>query len=198
MPTRRLTVRFWQCCWKERRRTGGWRRYEGKGLSLMLPGWNVWLKSSFSWSGRGRLSLTSYTGEKQESVNSDFYREGFLFLLKYMSMYLFHFREEAQHVWEKREAEWERERKARERLMHEVNSKDTWIEIWLKWFDWWVTAFLYFPWKGACSKAATAGAKDAKEPWGSGGIPEETWRADQGAGAGERHQTARESAWRGP
>ncbi|XP_035022930.1 trichoplein keratin filament-binding protein [Hippoglossus stenolepis] len=29
-------------------------------------------------------------------------------------------REEAQHVWEKREAEWEKERKARERLMHEV------------------------------------------------------------------------------
>lgn len=31
------------------------------------------------------------------------------------------FREEAQRVWEKREAEWEKERKARERLMHEVN-----------------------------------------------------------------------------
>ncbi|KAF3695816.1 Trichoplein keratin filament-binding protein [Channa argus] len=29
-------------------------------------------------------------------------------------------REEAQHVWEKRQAEWEKERKARERLMHEV------------------------------------------------------------------------------
>ncbi|XP_040897387.1 trichoplein keratin filament-binding protein [Toxotes jaculatrix] len=29
-------------------------------------------------------------------------------------------REEAQHVWEKREAQWEKERKARERLMHEV------------------------------------------------------------------------------
>uniref|UniRef100_A0A3B4ZCX7 Trichoplein keratin filament-binding protein n=1 Tax=Seriola lalandi dorsalis TaxID=1841481 RepID=A0A3B4ZCX7_SERLL len=29
-------------------------------------------------------------------------------------------REEAQHVWEKREAQWENERKARERLMHEV------------------------------------------------------------------------------
>ncbi|XP_054629683.1 trichoplein keratin filament-binding protein isoform X2 [Dunckerocampus dactyliophorus] len=30
------------------------------------------------------------------------------------------YREEAQHVWEKREATWERERKARELLMHEV------------------------------------------------------------------------------
>ncbi|XP_026178582.1 trichoplein keratin filament-binding protein [Mastacembelus armatus] len=30
------------------------------------------------------------------------------------------YREEAQHVWEKREAQWEKERKARERLMHEV------------------------------------------------------------------------------
>ena len=30
-------------------------------------------------------------------------------------------REEAQSVWEKREAEWEKERKARERLMREVN-----------------------------------------------------------------------------
>uniref|UniRef100_A0A8C5N639 Trichoplein keratin filament-binding protein n=1 Tax=Gouania willdenowi TaxID=441366 RepID=A0A8C5N639_GOUWI len=29
-------------------------------------------------------------------------------------------REEAQEVWEKREAQWEKERKARERLMHEV------------------------------------------------------------------------------
>ncbi|KAM9392708.1 trichoplein keratin filament-binding protein isoform 2-T2 [Pholidichthys leucotaenia] len=29
-------------------------------------------------------------------------------------------REEAQHVWEKREAQWEKEKKARERLMHEV------------------------------------------------------------------------------
>ncbi|XP_034397534.1 trichoplein keratin filament-binding protein isoform X1 [Cyclopterus lumpus] len=29
-------------------------------------------------------------------------------------------REEAQHVWEKREAQWEKERKARERLMQEV------------------------------------------------------------------------------
>uniref|UniRef100_A0A3B5AG27 Trichoplein keratin filament-binding protein n=1 Tax=Stegastes partitus TaxID=144197 RepID=A0A3B5AG27_9TELE len=29
-------------------------------------------------------------------------------------------REEAQRVWEKREAQWEKERKARERLMHEV------------------------------------------------------------------------------
>ncbi|XP_032370936.1 trichoplein keratin filament-binding protein isoform X1 [Etheostoma spectabile] len=31
-------------------------------------------------------------------------------------------REEAQHVWEKREAQWEKERKARERLMQEVLS----------------------------------------------------------------------------
>ncbi|KAJ8005958.1 hypothetical protein DPEC_G00123280 [Dallia pectoralis] len=30
------------------------------------------------------------------------------------------YREEAQHVWEKREAEWEKERRARERLMQEV------------------------------------------------------------------------------
>uniref|UniRef100_A0A8C8VKE5 Trichoplein keratin filament-binding protein n=1 Tax=Pelusios castaneus TaxID=367368 RepID=A0A8C8VKE5_9SAUR len=30
------------------------------------------------------------------------------------------FREEAKHVWEKREEEWERERKARDRLMNEV------------------------------------------------------------------------------
>lgn len=30
------------------------------------------------------------------------------------------FREEAQRVWEKREAQWEKEKKARERLMHEV------------------------------------------------------------------------------
>jgi len=29
-------------------------------------------------------------------------------------------REEAQRVWEKREAEWEKERRARERLMREV------------------------------------------------------------------------------
>ncbi|XP_017269193.1 trichoplein keratin filament-binding protein [Kryptolebias marmoratus] len=29
-------------------------------------------------------------------------------------------REEAQHVWEKREAQWEKEKRARERLMHEV------------------------------------------------------------------------------
>ena len=33
------------------------------------------------------------------------------------------FREEAQNVWEKREAEWEKERRARERLMREVNFK---------------------------------------------------------------------------
>lgn len=35
-------------------------------------------------------------------------------------MYLNYFREEAQRVWEKREAQWEKERKARERLMQEV------------------------------------------------------------------------------
>lgn len=29
-------------------------------------------------------------------------------------------REEAQRVWEKREAEWEKEKRARERLMREV------------------------------------------------------------------------------
>lgn len=36
-------------------------------------------------------------------------------------MYYVYFREEAQRVWEKREVEWEKERKARERLMYEVN-----------------------------------------------------------------------------
>lgn len=79
----------------------------------MLPGWNVWLKSSFSWSGRERLSLTSYTGGKARF--SCGCGSGGLSIS-------FSFREEAQHVWEKREAEWERERKARERLMHEVQS----------------------------------------------------------------------------
>ena len=32
------------------------------------------------------------------------------------------YQEEAAKIWEKREAEWEKERKARERLMQEVNS----------------------------------------------------------------------------
>ena len=31
------------------------------------------------------------------------------------------YQEEAAKIWEKREAEWEKERKARERLMQEVN-----------------------------------------------------------------------------
>lgn len=33
-------------------------------------------------------------------------------------------REEAQRVWEKREAEWEKERRARERLMQEVSGPE--------------------------------------------------------------------------
>lgn len=33
------------------------------------------------------------------------------------------YQEEAVKIWEKREAEWERERKARERLMQEVELK---------------------------------------------------------------------------
>ena len=33
---------------------------------------------------------------------------------------LFNFREEAARMWEKREADWEKERRARERLMKEV------------------------------------------------------------------------------
>lgn len=70
-PTRRPTVRSWQPCWKESRRTGGWRPHEGKEPSLTLPGWNAWLKSSFSWSRRGRPSLTSYTGEHQDSLSPD-------------------------------------------------------------------------------------------------------------------------------
>lgn len=71
LPTRRPTARSWQPCWKDSRRTGGRRPHEGKGPSLTLPGWNLWLKSSFSWSGRGRLSLTSYTGEHQDPVSPD-------------------------------------------------------------------------------------------------------------------------------
>lgn len=47
-------------------------------------------------------------------------RYGLLLLLRYKPMYLNYFREEAQRVWEKREAQWEKERNARERLMQEV------------------------------------------------------------------------------
>ena len=32
------------------------------------------------------------------------------------------YQEEAAKIWEKREAEWDKERRARERLMQEVNS----------------------------------------------------------------------------
>ena len=71
VPTRRPTVRSWQSCWKESRRTGGWRPHEGREPSLTLPGWNAWLKSSFSWSRRGRPSSMSYTGEHQDSLSPD-------------------------------------------------------------------------------------------------------------------------------
>lgn len=37
----------------------------------MLPGWNMWLKSSFGWSRRGKRSLTSYTGKHQDSASSN-------------------------------------------------------------------------------------------------------------------------------
>lgn len=46
-----------------------------------------------------------------------------------------------------------------------------------------------FAWKGAGGAAATAGAGDAEELRGSGGVLEETRRADPGAGAGEGEQT---------
>lgn len=65
--------------------------------------------------------MISYTGEHQGSVSSDSAGRGLLLLLKFNPMCLIHFREEAQHVWEKREAQWEKERKARERLMQEVD-----------------------------------------------------------------------------
>uniref|UniRef100_A0A673MDF7 Trichoplein keratin filament-binding protein n=1 Tax=Sinocyclocheilus rhinocerous TaxID=307959 RepID=A0A673MDF7_9TELE len=38
------------------------------------------------------------------------------------------YREEAQRVWEKREAEWEKERRARERLMREMSSIDVFVQ----------------------------------------------------------------------
>lgn len=51
-----------------------------------------------------------------------------------------------------------------------------------------------FSWKGACGETAAAGAEDAKEQRGSGGVPEETRRADPGAGAGEGDQAPGEGA----
>lgn len=52
--------------------------------------------------------------------------------------------------------------------------------------------------EGACGETAAAGAEDAEEPRGSGGILEETRRPDPGAGAGAADQTPGEGARRGP
>lgn len=60
-------------------------------------------------------SLHRWVSTCRDSADSCFTRE---------PTQLADFREEAQRVWERREAQWEKERKARERLMREVSLEE--------------------------------------------------------------------------
>lgn len=70
---------------------------------------------------RGKLSLKSYTGERQDLVSLNSPERSTCGSVNTNQCIPSVHREEAQRVWEKREVQWEKERKARERLMHEVN-----------------------------------------------------------------------------
>lgn len=76
---------------------------------------------------------------------------------------LIRFRQEAQRVWEEQEAQWEKEREARERLMREVDRFELPVKrsVSSEEFN---SSSLFLLWKGACGKTAAAGHEDREEP----------------------------------
>lgn len=98
-------------------------------------------------------------------------------------------------MWEKREAQWEKEAKAREQLMHEVSASGvSQSATTAQWVFERVTKPPLSPRSGAQGEEEAAEAEDAEEPRGSGGVAEGTGGADPAPGAAEGGQAPPEGA----